>query len=168
MTRLIVTVIHRAKAQDFGQRIDSKSQQEYLTLGPIFLNHMVMRILYFSSLAILVWHLIRRYGRQKLTVLVLIEVLFFTNLFNHYATFAFVVFGVSVWIYLACEWLNIRSAWRNVFIFLPHLAVATFAFAAWQQHFLYGTYITPLDSIFLTITFILSLIHVNKLVMKKI
>ncbi len=161
MSRFIVTVIHRAKAQDFGQRIDSKNQQEYLTIGPIFLNHNVMRILYFLSLAVQVWHLIRRYGKQKLTVLVLIEVLFLTNLFNHYATFAFVVFGVSAWIYLVFEWLNVRSAWRNVLIFLPHLAVATFAFVAWQQHFLYGTYITPLDSVFLTIAVVLSIIRIN-------
>ncbi|HSE41781.1 MAG TPA: M28 family peptidase, partial [Acidobacteriota bacterium] len=100
MTRLIVTIIHRAKAQDFGQSIDSKSQQEYLTIGPIFLTHDVMRLLYFVTLGILIWHLIARYGKNKWLVVILFEVLFMTNLFNHYATFAFVVFGLSVWMYL--------------------------------------------------------------------
>jgi hypothetical protein len=161
MTRLIVTIVHRTKAEDFGKRVDTKSQQEYLTLGPIFLSHDVMRFLYFATLAILMWHLIKRYGKNKFVVILLFEALFLTNLFNHYATFAFVVFGLSLWIYLIFEWIGFRSWWRNVFIYLPHVAVAAFAIAAWQQHFLYGTYITRVDAIFLTATIVLSVLRVK-------
>jgi hypothetical protein len=163
MTRLIVTIIHRAKAEDFGKRVDTKSQQEYLTLGPIFLSHDVMRFLYFVTLAILMWHLIARYGKNKFVVVLLFETLFLTNLFNHYATFAFVVFGLSLWIYLIFEWIGFRSGWRNLFIYIPHVAIASFAIAAWQQHFLYGTYITRMDGVFLTATVVLSFLRVNKL-----
>src|SRR6185312_6242287 len=86
MTWLILSIINRAKAEDFGERIDSKDQQEYLTLGPIFLTHPTMRIFYFLSLGILIFHLIRKYGYQTLTIIVLVEALLLTNLFNHYAT----------------------------------------------------------------------------------
>jgi len=163
MTRLILTIIQRAKQEDFGERIDSKDQQEYLTLGPIFLTHNMMRIFYFLSLGILIWHLIRNYGYQILTVIVLVEVLLLTNLFNHYATFAFAVFGTSIWIYLLLEWLNVRARWRNAIIFIPQLAVAAFALAAWQQHFLYGTYITSIDFVFLSSAIALSIFRVNNL-----
>jgi aminopeptidase YwaD len=163
MTNLILTIIHQARVEDFGERIDNKNQQEYLTIGPIFLSHNVMRILYFLSLGILILHLIRRYGYKTLTVIVLIEALLITNLFNHYATFAFAVFGLSIWIYLLLEWFNFKSKWRNAIIFLPHFAVAAFALAAWQQNFLYGTYITPLDLIFLAVAIVLSILRVNNL-----
>lgn len=163
MTRLVLAIINKAKPEDFGERIDSKDQQEYLTIGPIFLSHNVMRVFYFFSLGILIWHLIRKYGYQTLTVIVLVEVLLLANLFNHYATFAFAIFGTSLWIYFLFEWLNVKSKWRNVFIFVPQFAIAAFALAAWQQHFVYGTYITPVDSIFLLAAISLSIIRVNKL-----
>lgn len=163
MTRLILTIIQRAKQEDFGEQIDSKDQQEYLTLGPLFLTHNIMRIFYFLSLGILIWHLIRKYGYQTLTVIVLIEVLLLANLFNHYATFAFAVFGTSIWIYLLLEWLNVRGKWRNAIIFIPQFAIAAFALAAWQQHFLYGTYITAVDFVFLFAAIALSILRINKL-----
>ena len=163
MTWLILSIINRAKAEDFGERIDSKDQQEYLTLGPIFLTHSTMRIFYFLSLGILIFHLIRKYGYQTLTIIVLVEALLLTNLFNHYATFAFVVFGTSIWIYLLFEWFNVRAKWRNLIIFVPHFAVAAFAIAAWQQHFIYGTYITAVDFVFLFAAIVLSVIRINKL-----
>lgn len=163
MSRLILAIINRAKHEDFGERIDSKDQQEYLTIGSLFVTHNVMRIFYFFTLGILIWHLIRKYGYQTLTVIVLIEVLLITNLFNHYATFAFVVFGTSLWIYLLLEWLSVTARWRNAIIFIPHFAVATFALAAWQQHFLYGTYITAVDLVFLFVAIALSLLRINKL-----
>ena len=122
-----------------------------------------MRLFYFLSLGILIWHLIRNYGYQTLTIVVLVEVLLLTNLFNHYATFAFAVFGTSIWIYLLLEWLNVRARWRNAIIFIPQLAVAAFALAAWQQHFLYGTYITTVDIIFLFAAVVLSILRINKL-----
>jgi Peptidase family M28 len=163
MTRLILAIIYKAKAENFEERIDAKDQQEYLTIGPIFLSHNVMRIFYFFSLGTLIWHLIRKDGYQTLTIIVLVEVLLITNLFNHYATFAFVVFGTSIWMYLFLEWFNFRSKWRNAIIFFPQFAVAAFAFAAWQRHFVYGTYITSIDSIFLLAAILLSIIRVNKL-----
>ena len=163
MSRLITTIVHRAKAEDFGKPVDSKSQQEYLTLGPIFLTHDVMRVLYFVTLAILIWHLIARYGKNKFVVVLLFEALFLTNLFSHYATFAFVVFGVSLWLYLIFEWIGFRSWWRNLLIYVPHLAVAAFAIAAWHQQFVYGTYVTRLDTVFLAVTLILSFLRINKL-----
>jgi aminopeptidase YwaD len=163
MTRLILTILQQAKQEDFGGAIDSKDQQEYLTVGPLFLTHSVMRILFFLSLAILIWHLIRNYGYQTLTIIVLIEALLLTNLFNHYATFAFAVFGTSIWIYLLFEWLKVKARWRNAIIFIPQFAVAAFALAAWQQHFLYGTYITAVDFIFLTFSLVLSVIRINSL-----
>lgn len=163
MTRLILTILHRAKQEDFGGRIDSKDQQEYLTLGPLLLTHNVMRLFYFLSLGILIWHLIRKYGYQTLTIVVLVEVLLLTNLFNHYATFAFGIFGTSIWIYLLLEWLNVRARWRNAIIFMPQFAVATFVLAAWQKHFLYGTYITALDFVFLFAAIVLSILRINKL-----
>ena len=163
MTRLILTILNHAKEKDFGERIDSKDQQEYLTIGPIFLSHNVMRFFYFFSLGILIWHLIRKYGYQTLTVIVLVEVLLLANLFNHYATFAFAIFGTSLWIYLLLEWLNVKSKWRNVIIFAPQFAITAFVLAAWQQHFVYGTYITPLDCIFLLAAISLSIIRINSL-----
>jgi aminopeptidase YwaD len=163
MTRLILTIIQRAKQEDFGERIDSKDQQEYLTLGPLFLTHNIMRIFYFLSLGILILHLIRKYGYQTLTVIVLIEVLLLANLFNHYATFAFVVFGTSIWIYLLLEWLNVKAKWRNAIIFIPQFAIAAFALAAWQQHFLYGTYITAIDFVFISFALVLSIVRINSL-----
>jgi hypothetical protein len=163
MTRLIVTIIHRTKAENFEKPIDTKSQQEYLTIGSIFLNHTVMRILFFLTLAIVIWHLIARYGKNKLVVLLLFEALFLTNLFSHYATFAFVVFGSSLWLYLIFEWLGFRSWVRNLAIYFPHFAVAGFAFAAWSQQFLYGTYITRMDAVFLGTAVVLSFLRVNRL-----
>jgi aminopeptidase YwaD len=163
MTRLILAIIQRTKQDDFGAPIDSKDQQEYLTLGPLFLTHNFMRVFYFLSLGILILHLIRKYGYQTLTVIVLVEVLLLTNVFNHYATFAFAVFGTSIWIYLFLEWLNVRARWRNAIIFIPQLAVAAFALAAWQQHFLYGTYITAVDFVFLFLAIALSILRINKL-----
>jgi Peptidase family M28 len=163
MTRLILTIIQQAKQEDFGARIDSKDQQEYLTLGSFVLSHNIMRFFYFLSLAVLIWHLVRKYGYQTLTVIVLIEVLLLANVFNHYATFAFVVFGTSIWIYLFLEWLNLRSKWRNAIIFIPQFAVATFALVAWQQRFLYGTYITGVDFVFLGAAIVLSILRINKL-----
>ena len=163
MSRLILAIINRAKDEDFGERIDSKDQQEYLTIGPIFLTHNVMRIFYFLTLGILIWHLIRKYGYQTLTITVLVEVLLLANLFNHYATFAFAIFGISIWIYLFFEWFSVRAKWRNAIIFLPQFAIVTFALAAWQQRFLYGTYITTVDFVFLAAATILSIIRINKL-----
>jgi Peptidase family M28 len=163
MTRVIIDVIQKARAEDFGERIDTKNQQEYLTIGSIFLTHNLMRFFYFVTLAIFIWHLIRKYCYQTLTIIVLIEVLLLTNLFNHYATFAFAVFGTSIWIYLFLEWFNVRGRWRNAVIFIPQFAVAAFALAAWQQHFLYGTYITSIDFVFLSAAITLSVIRVNKL-----
>jgi aminopeptidase YwaD len=163
MTRLILTILKRAKQEDFGERIDSKDQQEYLTLGSLLVTHNVMRVLYFLSLGILIWHLIRNYGYQTLTIVVLVEVLLLTNLFNHYATFAFGVFGTSIWIYLLLEWLNVRARWRIAIIFIPQFALAAFALAAWQQRFIYGTYITGVDFIFLAFALALSIIRINVL-----
>ncbi|HSE41463.1 MAG TPA: hypothetical protein VLH08_11945, partial [Acidobacteriota bacterium] len=60
-------------------------------------------------------------------------------------------------------WIGFHSWWRNLLIYVPHLAVAGFAFAAWQQQFLYGTYITRMDLFFLTLTVMLSLLRINKL-----
>lgn len=163
MSSLILTIIKRTKQEDFGERIDSKDQQEYLTIGPLFLSHDVMRVFYFLSLGILIWHLIRKYGYRTLTIIVLVEVLLLANLFNHYATFAFVVFGTSIWIYLLLEWLNVTAKWRIAIIFIPQFAVAVFALVAWQQRFVYGTYITTLDFFFLLAAIVLSIIRINKL-----